>query len=209
MPHATRDPVVLAAQTVLALQTIVSREVNPLEPAVVTVGSIHAGTKHNIIPEEARLQLTVRAFRPEVRRQILAAIERIVKNLAAAAGVPPERAPVVTISEEEYTPATVNDPELVRRLVAVLGEVLGPENVLPTEPMMPGEDFSRYGMEEPRVPIAMLWLGAVDPARYREAREKGLTLPPLHSAEFLPLAEPAIRTGIRVLSAAALHLMKR
>lgn len=206
-PHRTKDPVVLAAQIVVQLQTIVSREISPLDPAVVTVGSIHAGTKHNIIPDDAHLQLTVRAYKPEVRRHILEAIGRIARGVAAAAGIPADRAPQVVHSEEEATPSTYNDPELTRRVVRVLESLLGQDRLVATDPVMGAEDFSRYGMEEPRVPIAMLWLGAVDPARHREAREKNQTLPSLHSPEFAPLPEPAIRTGVAAMTAAVLDLL--
>jgi len=205
-PHTTKDPIVIAAEVVLALQTIVSREVAPIDPAVVTVGSFHAGTKHNIIPDEAHLQLTVRTYKPEVRRQVLDAIERIAKGIALAAGVPAERAPIVTIAREEFTPSTYNDPDLTARLVPVLKEALGPDNVIRVDPVMGGEDFSRFGLDT-GVPIFMFWLGAVDPARYREAQEKGLTLPSLHSSQFAPLPEPSIRTGVTAMTAAVLRLM--
>jgi len=208
-PHRTKDPIVIAAQVVLALQTIVSREVGPLDPVVVTVGSIHAGTKHNIIPDEAHLQLTVRSYKPEVRKKLLSSIERITKGIATAAGVPPERAPLVEFSEEEYTPSTYNDPDLTRRVVSVLEATLGSENVVKTDPVMAGEDFSRYGLEDKQIPICMFWLGAVDPARIREAREKGISLPSLHSSEFAPLPEPTIQTGVKAMTSVVLELMKR
>lgn len=208
-PEATRDPIVVAAQLVLALQTIVSREVSPFDPAVVTVGSIHGGTKHNIIPDEVHLQITVRSYKPEVRKKILAAIERIARGVAAAAGIPEERAPVVRISEDEFTPSTYNDPELTGRVTAALERTLGKENVQAVEPVMAGEDFSRYGMEEPKVPILIFWLGTVEPARVREANEKGLRLPSLHSSAFAPLPAPSIRTGVRAMTSAVLELMKK
>jgi hippurate hydrolase len=208
-PEATKDPIVVAAQVVLALQTIVSREVSPFDPVVVTVGSIHGGTKHNIIPDEVHLQITVRSYKPEVRKKILAAIERITRGVAAAAGVPEERAPVVRISEEEFTPATYNDPELTARVTAALERALGKENVLGVEPVMGGEDFSRYGMEEPRVPISMFWLGTVDPERVAAARARGERLPSLHSSLFAPQPEPAIRTGVKAMTAAVLELLKK
>jgi hippurate hydrolase len=205
-PHTTKDPIVIAAEVVLALQTIVSREVAPIDPAVVTVGSFHGGTKHNIIPDEAQLQLTVRSYKPEVRKQVLDAIERITKGIAVAAGIPEERAPIVKIAREEFTPSTYNDPELAGRVVPVLEAALGSDNVIRVDPVMGGEDFSRYGLDT-GVPIFMFWLGAVDPARYREAREQGLTLPSLHSSEFAPLPEPAIRIGVTATTAAVLELL--
>ncbi len=208
-PHTTKDPNVVAAELVLALQTIVSREINPQEPAVVTVGSFHAGTKHNIIPDEAHLQLTVRSYKPDVRKQILAAIPRIARGVALAAGIPEERAPIVTFSEDEFTPSTYNDPVLTRRVAAALAQELGKENVIQTEPVMGGEDFSRYALEGNQIPICMFWLGAVPPARWKEAKERGETLPSLHSAEFAPEAETALRTGVRAMTAAVLDLMKQ
>ncbi|MCL6480287.1 MAG: amidohydrolase [Firmicutes bacterium] len=208
-PHRTKDPIVIAAQLVLALQTIVSREIAPLEPAVVTVGSFHAGTKHNIIPDQAHLQLTVRAYKPEVREQILTAIRRLARGVALAAGIPEDRLPRVVHSEEESTPATHNDPALTERLAGALKLALGETNVVRTEPVMGAEDFSRYGLEQPPVPICMLWLGAADPQRLEAARAAGTTLPGLHSAEFAPLVEPVIQTGVKALTTAALELFKK
>ncbi|MEE8201107.1 MAG: amidohydrolase [Candidatus Acidoferrales bacterium] len=205
-PHTTKDPIVIAARLILALQTIVSREINPLEPAVITVGSIHAGTKHNIIPDEAHLQLTVRSYTPEVRRQLLSSIERMAREAAEVAGVPPERAPIVEVNIDEYTPSTYNDPELVRRAVAAMRAVLGEENVIETDPVMGGEDFSRYALDG-EIPIFMFWVGGVDPERYREAKEKGLTLPSLHSPLFAPVPEPTLRTAVQAMTAAVLELM--
>ncbi|PTL77968.1 amidohydrolase [Vitiosangium sp. GDMCC 1.1324] len=200
-PHTTVDPIVLAARTVLSLQTIVSREKSPLEPAVVTVGSIHGGTKHNIIPDEVKLQLTVRTYKPEVRKQILAAIERMVNAEATAAGAP--RKPDMVISEG--TPATYNDPELTKRLISAVTRVLGAENVREAQPVMGGEDFSEYGLAG--VPAVMLWVGTVEPKRHAEARAVGQTLPSLHSALFAPDTERTLRTGITTLTTSALELM--
>ena len=205
-PHTTKDPVVLASQIVLALQTIRSREINPQDAAVVTVGSFHAGTKHNIIPDEARLQLTIRSYKPEVRQKIISSIERIARGLAEAAGIPPERAPTVTLSDG--TPSTYNDPALTQRLAGVFERVLGKDNVIHTDPVMGAEDFSHYTLEDRQIPTAMFWLGAVAPARWKEAQEKGETLPSLHSAQFAPDAEMALRTGVRAMTAAVLDLMQ-
>jgi amidohydrolase len=204
MPHLAKDPIVLAAQTILALQTIVSREVEALEPAVVTVGAIESGTKHNIIPSEARLQLTVRAFDPDVRLQVLAAIERIASGIALAAGIPPDRAPSVVVADES-TPSTYNDPELTRRVTAALRRELGVRNVVEGARVMAAEDFSVYGLQEPHVPITMFWLGVADPALLARAAAGGPAVPPIHSAEFAPLPGPSIRTGARALAAAALE----
>src|SRR5204863_7289111 len=146
-PHETKDPVVLAAKIVLDLQTIVSREIQPGEPAVVTVGSIHAGTKHNIIPDEARLQLTVRSYTDAVRQQTLAAIKRIARGQAIAAGIPEDRLPEITL-EDDFTAATYNDPILTRRLADLFKSWLGPANVIEKKPIMGGEDCGEYGRTE-------------------------------------------------------------
>lgn len=200
-PHTTVDPIVLAARTILSLQTIVSREKSPLEPGVVTVGSIHGGTKHNIIPDEVKLQLTVRSYKPEVRKQLLSAIERVANAEALAANAP--RKPDVAVSEG--TPATYNDPELTKRLVGAVTRVLGPENVREAQPVMGGEDFSEYGLAG--VPAVMLWLGTVEPKRLAEAKAAGEMLPSLHSALFYPDRERTLRTGVTTLTTAALELL--
>ncbi|RMD94114.1 MAG: amidohydrolase [Calditrichaeota bacterium] len=207
-PQATKDPIVLAAETVMALQTIVSREIPPIEPAVVTVGSIHGGTKHNIIPDEVKLQLTLRSYSDKVRNHTIEAIRRITKGLAIAAGVPEDRMPIVTVGDE-YTPATYNDPELTRRVAKVIGQVLGEKNVIRTEPVMGGEDFGRYGRVEPKIPICIFWLGAVDPQKVAESRKTGKPLPSLHSSLFAPLPEPTIKTGVKAMTAAVLELMSK
>lgn len=206
-PHTTRDPIVLAAQVVLGLQTIVSREVSPLDSAVVTVGSIHGGSKHNIIPDEVRLQLTVRSYKPEVRQKVLSSIRRIAAGMASAAGIPDELQPEVLVSETEFTPATYNDPELTERLAEVFRKSLGEDSVVRKEPVMGGEDFSRYTLEDRSVPVSLFWLGAVDPARMRQYQKEGKTLPSLHSSEFAPLPEPTLRGGVTAMVSAVLDLM--
>ncbi|MFY0569087.1 amidohydrolase [Archangium lansingense] len=200
-PHTTVDPIVLAARTILSLQTLVSREKSPLEPAVVTVGSIHGGTKHNIIPDEVKLQLTVRSYKPEVRKQLLAGIERVVNAEATAAGAP--RKPEVAVTEG--TPATYNDPELTKRLIGAVTRVLGKENIREAQPVMGGEDFSEYGLAG--VPAVMLWLGTVEPKRHAEAKAAGETLPSLHSPLFAPDRERTLRTGVTTLTTSALELL--
>lgn len=209
-PHSARDPVVLASRIVLALQTIVSREVDPLEAAVVTVGTIHGGSKRNVIPEEVKLELTVRTRGEDTRAKVLEAIKRVAKGTAAAAGIPKDREPVVKVHERSL-PAVYNSPELVRRVVEALRETLGPGNVVPGgRGSMGGDDFSRYGVVEPRIPSFMYRLGTVSPeALERERRGVSGKLPGLHSPYFLPEAEPAIRTGSAALSAAAMRLLKK
>ena len=206
-PESTKDPVMAAAQFIVALQTIVSRENSPLDPAVVTVGSIHGGTRPNIIPDEVELQLTVRAYREEVRKMILASIERIAKNVALAAGIPEDRAPIVKVVE--YTPATYNDPALTQRVVDVLEKVVGAENVVQEPSRMGSEDFCCFGLEGKQIPICMFFLGAVDPAKVAESKETGVALPSLHSSLFAPLPEPTIRMGVKGMTSVVLDLMKK
>ncbi|HZF74196.1 MAG TPA: amidohydrolase [Gemmatimonadaceae bacterium] len=205
-PHKTKDPVVLAAETVLALQTIVSREIAPGEPAVVTVGSIHGGTKHNIIPDEVLLQLTLRSYTDDVREQTIAAIKRMTRGLAQAAGVPDDRLPIVTLKDQEFTPATYNDPALTRRLDGAFRSLFGETNAQRVKPVMGGEDFSEYGRTPDKIPICLFWLGAVKPELVQESEKTGKTLPSLHSSQFAPLPEPTIKTGVIAMTAAVLEL---
>ena len=206
MPEATRDPVVVAAQVVLALQTIVSRENSPLDPAVVTVGSIHGGTRYNIIPDEVNLQLTVRAYKEDVRKRILTSIERIVKGVAATAGIPEDLAPIVKVSEG--TGPTYNEPQLIERLAVVFKQALGEENVVKVPPIMASEDFGYFGLDQ-KIPTTLFWLGASDPAKVKESREAGVALPGLHSALFAPVPEPTLRTGVKAMTSAVLELLKK
>ena len=204
-PHLTVDPVVLAARIILDLQTIVSREVDPIDPVVITVGSIHGGTKHNIIPNEVRLQLTVRTTKTETRDQVLKAIERICTAVAASARAPE---PEIRVRLEEYTPPTINDPALTERCVRVFRSLLGEENVRERPPVMGAEDFGRYAAEN--TPIFIFFLGTVDPERYAAAQKPGGSpLPGLHTDRFAPVPEPTLKTGVRCMSAAVLDLLSR
>lgn len=205
-PHKTKDPVVLAAQTVMALQTIVSREKDPLDSAVVTVGSIHGGTKHNIIPDEVKLQITVRSFTDEVRGQTLEAIRRIARGQALSAGVPGDRLPIVKV-EDEFTPACYNSPDLARKLRGAFTRWFGEEKVLTRRPSMGGEDFSEYGRTADKIPVCMFWLGSVEPDRVAESERTGKPLPSLHSNLYRPLPEPTIKTGVTAMTAAVLEIL--
>jgi hippurate hydrolase len=207
-PEATKDPVVIAAQTVLALQTIVSREKSALDPAVITVGSIHGGTKRNIIPDEVTLQITIRTYKEEVRQNILASIERIAKGMALAAGVPEDRAPILRVIESENAPSTYNDPELSERIAAAIGSTIGKDKVIRAQPLMVSEDFGRLSLDH-QIPAFMFWLGAVEPSRVEAATKSGKPLPSLHSSLFEPLPEPTLRTGIKAMTTAVLELMKK
>ena len=207
-PEATKDPIVVAAQVILALQTIVSREDSPLDPVVVTVGSVHGGTKHNIIPDEVDLQLTVRAYKEEVRKRVLASIERITKGIAMAAGIPEDRAPIVKFSDSQFTTALYNDPQLTERLATTFAKALGQDNVVKLEPVMMSEDFGTLSLDQ-KIPAVQFTLGAVDPAKVKLSKETGTSLPSLHSALFAPLPEPALRIGIKAMTSAVLDLMKK
>src|SRR5712671_3731414 len=208
-PHKTKDPVVLAAEMINAWQTIASRENNPLDPMVVTVGSIHGGTKHNIIPDEVKMQLTVRTYKTEVRDRVLKAIDEIAKGIASAGGVPADRAPIVSVSKDQFTPATYNNPDLTKRLVAVWKNVLGADNVEIVDPTMGGEDFSEYSLPDHSIPAVDFHIGAVDPEKIAEFKKEGKELPSLHSSKFAPVPEPTIRVGIVGMTSAVLELMKK
>jgi len=169
-PHKTKDPIVLSAEMINAWQTIASRENNPLDPVVVTVGSIHGGTKHNIIPDEVKMQLTVRTYKQEVRDRVLATIERIAKGIATTAGVPADHAPDVHVEKDQYTPATYNNPELTKRVTAALKTALGNDNVTPKDPTMGGEDFSEYSLPDHSIPAFMFNVGRSIPRKSPRAR---------------------------------------
>ncbi len=200
-PHRTVDPILIAAKIVVSLQTLVSRENDPFDPAVVSVGSIHGGTKHNIIPDDVRLQLTVRAYKAEVRDRLLSGIERIAKAECEAAHAPAP--PDVTLSDR--TPVTVNDAALAARVETALKKSLGADRVTEAIPVMGAEDFSRYA--EAGVPILMMWVGAVKPETLDQASRDGTILPSLHSSVFAPDAEPTIMTGVDALAGAARELL--
>ncbi|MEQ9407649.1 MAG: amidohydrolase [Fuerstiella sp.] len=201
-PHTTVDPIVQAAELVVALQTIVSREIKPLEPAVITVGSIHGGTKHNIISDECRLQLTVRSYSEDVRQALLEAIER--KATAVALG---HRAPAPRVKFSEGSPSLYNDDDLAARLGPVFVQTLGEDNVELVEPVMGAEDFSLYGRAG--VPILMYRLGTISQRRLDQYKMAGRTLPSLHSAAYYPDFEMSLRTGIATMCNAVCELMPR
>jgi hippurate hydrolase len=203
-PEATVDPVVLAAKTVLSLQTLVSRERNPFDPVVLTVGSIHGGTKYNIIPDSAALQITLRTYKPEVRKAMLDGIARIAKAESAAAMSPKE--PIVKVAESAN--ATYNDPALSKRLLTMLGKELGAQNVEEWHPEMVAEDFSEI-CRAAGSPGVQVRIGAVEPARFEKAMKSGEVLPALHSSGFAPDKERTIKTGVQVLTLSALELLAR
>ena len=208
-PQVAKDPIVEAAEFILAIQTIVSRENSPFDPAVVTVGSIHGGTRYNIIPDEVHLQLTIRTYKEEVRQHILAALERMAQGIAAADGIPASRAPIVAASKSEYTPSTYNDPQLTMRLAQVFKQALGAENVEEVPAVMASEDFCRFGLENRQIPICQFTLGAADPAKLAESRRTGAPLPGLHSSLWAPVPEPALHAGVKSMTSAVLDLMRK
>jgi len=202
-PHTTKDPIVLASQMILGFQTIVSRETSPTDAAVVTVGSFHAGTKHNIISDRAELQLTLRSYTDDVRNHTLEAIERIAKGYAMAAGV--EKMPVIEI-DGNPTPATINNLELTEKVANSAKKILVDQNVVEVDPVMGGEDFSRFGRTAENVPISLFWLGVVEPEKIEESKKTGKPLPSLHSPFYAPVPKPSIQTGVKVMVQSALDL---
>ncbi len=199
-PDTTVDPIVQAAELVLSLQTIVSREMKPIEPAVVTVGSIHGGTKHNIIGDNCHLQITVRSYTPAVREKLLGSIRRRAKAIAQAYGAPE---PIISVSEG--TPALENHKDLTERVTKTFQNAIGSENVLDMEPVMGGEDFSQYGLAG--VPIVMYRLGVVSQQRLDRFKELGQVPPSLHSPFFYPDADEALATGVKTFVAVTLDLL--
>jgi hippurate hydrolase len=204
-PHLGKDPVVIAARAVVTLQSIVSREVSPFEPAVVTVGTFHAGTKRNVIPDEAKLELTVRSYKSEVQQHMLEAIARIAKAESAAAGT--AREPLVAVDPKEASDVVINDPVLAARLGSALKQSLGDANVLPIPASPASEDFGDFGRAA-NVPSIQLRLGMVEPKEYAAAKAAGKSTPGSHTANFAPDREPTIRTGVVALAASVMELLK-
>lgn len=205
-PHTTKDPVVIASSIVMRLQTLVSRELNPTDSAVVTVGSFQAGAKHNIIPDEARLQLTVRSYSDETRKHLLEGIARIAKGEAIAAGVPENKMPKVTV-QDPYTPATYNTPEFTDAVMAGLKPRFE-GRVFETPPVMGGEDFSQYyRADKANVESLIFWVGGVPQAKWEKSQKGEIELPSLHSPFWAPDAPVVIATATEALTAATLRLM--
>ena len=207
-PQDSKDPIVVAARIVTTLQTLVSRELDPLDAGVVTVGAINGGTKHNIIPDEVKLQLTVRSFADATRERLLKGIERIARAEALAAGLDGDKAPVMKV-KEDYTPSLYNDPVLTERVAAVLRTTMGAGNVVAAQPTMGGEDFARYGRTEEKIPGALFWLGAVSQDKFDAAQKPGgPSLPALHSSTFAPDPDPTLAAGVKAMTAVALEILK-
>jgi hippurate hydrolase len=204
-PQAGKDPIVLAAEFVLVAQTIVSRQIDPQQPAVLTVGTIHGGTKNNIIPDEVTMGLTLRTYSIAERDQIIAAVRRTANGLAEAYGIPADLMP--TVIADEGTPVTVNDAALAERLRKVAVSALGAERMEAAESVMGSEDVGLFSLDG-KIPAVMFRLGAADPEKLAESRKSGVPLPGLHSALFAPVYSPAITTGVTAMTAMALDLLK-
>jgi hippurate hydrolase len=203
-PHSTIDPIVISARLILDLQTLVSREINPMDPAVVTVGSIHGGTRHNIIPPEVKLQLTVRTFKDSVRDHVLKGIERMARAAAEGAGAPE---PLIRVDRDNYTPAVFNDKALAEKTTGLFRDLLGADKVHKVGPVMGGEDFGRLGREG--VPIFLYFLGTVTPEQAAVNRLGGKGGVSLHSDRYFPQPEGSIRNGVLTMSAAVMNLLAK
>jgi metal-dependent amidase/aminoacylase/carboxypeptidase family protein len=199
----------MASEFVMQLQTIVSRQENPRDPTVVTVGDIHGGTKRNIIPDEVKMEITARAFSEPARQIILEGIRRTAQGVALSAGVPADRAPIVDVIEGEATPPMYNDPALATRLKVALTKTLGPQHVVDEDPVMASEDFGLFALDDHKIPAVLLWLGAMEPGKYAAAQAVGKMLPGLHTNHFQPDPEPTLRTGVTAMTAAAIALLQR
>jgi amidohydrolase len=203
-PEQTKDPVIMAGDFLVLLQGIVSRQNSPQQPAVITVGRIVGGTKRNIIPDEVRMEISMRSFDEGQRLAMIEAVKRIANGVALAAGVPADRMPLVTIPG--FTPATLNDAILAERFRKVARTALGAENLVETKPGMASEDFGAWSLPDHSVKIFCFWLGASDPAKVKHSERTGIPLPATHSPQFAPLPEPTIRTGVIAMTAMAISL---
>jgi amidohydrolase len=205
-PQDAKDPIVLAAEIVVALQTIVSREIDPQNPSVVTVGTIHGGTKRNIIPDEVTLKLTLRSYSGEVRQQLIKSIRRICDGMGRVAGLPDDLLPVVTIADESAS-AVYNNPALTLRVVTALRSWLGESNAIRRRPVMGAEDFGELGQTVEKVPVLMFWLGTISPESFAASLKGGKALPTIHSGYYAPDMESSLKTGVTAMSAAVLELV--
>ncbi|MBA7587611.1 N-acetyldiaminopimelate deacetylase [subsurface metagenome] len=208
MPHSAIDPIVLSSRMILAFQTIPSREISPIEPVVVTVGSIHGGTVHNIIPDEVKMQLTVRFYKDEVYASIIEGLNRITSGIAQSAGLPESLYPEVKPMGHP-TPPVINDDQLTMDAVNSFALVLGEQNIIEVDPVTAGEDFAQYGRTPEKVPIAMFWLGAVNLAKFEDHINNAVPLPGLHNPEFYPDFKPTYQTGVLGMSKAVIDLFNK
>ncbi|HMD27818.1 MAG TPA: amidohydrolase [Steroidobacteraceae bacterium] len=207
-PQVTKDPIVIAGEFIVQLQTVVSRQENPREPSVVTIGDIHGGTKRNIIPYEVKMEITARTFSDKSRQIVVDGIRRTAQGVALSAGVPDNLAPIVTVLDAESTPVMYNDPALAARVKSALIKTLGAGNVFDDGPAMASEDFGVFGLEGHKIPTVMFGLGAMDPTKFAEAQAAGKTLPGPHTSLFQPSPEPTLRTGVTAMSSVAIALLQ-
>ncbi len=208
IPNAGRDPIVLAALYITQIQTIVSREEDPQDPTVVTVGHIVGGTKRNIIPDEVKLELTVRTFSDHSRQVVLDALNNMAKGIATSAGLPPEKFPTVTVLEDESSTVTYNDPALTARVKTILEATLGADKVSENPPISASEDVGFFSLPGHQIPMVYFGLGAANPAQLAAAHAANKELPGPHTSRFLPDPEPTLATGLKSLTAVALSLLK-
>ena len=208
MPQLAKDPIVMASEFVVQVQTIVSRRQDPRDPAVVTVGSFHGGTKRNIIPGEVKLEITGRAFSDRGRQNIVEGVTQTANGVAIASGLGPEQMPTVSVLERESAPMTYNDPALNARVRAALVAALGKDKVVDEGPGTASEDFNVFSLEGHRIPSVMFGLGAMDEAQLRAAQTAGKSLPGPHTPKFQPIPEPTLRTGVTAMSSVALALLR-
>lgn len=207
-PQVGKDPITMAASFIMQMQTIVSRQEDPNDPAVVTVGDIHGGTKRNIIPNEVKMELTTRAFSDHARQVIIDGVKNAARGAAVGLGTPENLMPIVKVLDDESTPVLYNDPKLTTRVQAALVKALGDRNVIETPRVMGSEDFGIFGYDDHRIPVAMFWLGASDPVKLAAAHAQGKELPGPHTSKFEPLPEPTIRTGVTAMSSVAISLLQ-
>lgn len=207
-PEAGKDPVLLAAEFIVQLQMIVSREEDPKDPTVVTVGDIHGGTKRNIIPDEVKMELTTRSFSDKSRDIVLTGIRQIAMGVATSAGLPDDKAPIVTVIETESTPVVTNDPALSDRVRAALVTTLGADKVFDSEPLMGSEDFGVFGLDGHKIPVSFFFLGAMQPDKFAAAQAAGKTLPGPHTSKFEPDPAPTLETGVRSMTGVAVALLQ-
>jgi len=207
-PQLSKDPVLMAAEFIVLAQTIVARQIDPQQPAVLTVGMIHGGAKRNIIPEEVTMGLTLRTYSDKVRDQIIADVRRTAEGIATGYGVPQDRMPVVTVSQTEITPVEANDPTLTERMRKVAIGALGSDHVDTADSVMGSEDVGLFSLDG-KIPAMMFRLGAADPAKLARAQETGVPLPGPHSPLFAPVYAPTIQTGVTAMTAMALDVLKQ
>jgi hippurate hydrolase len=208
-PQLTKDPVVMAAEFIVQLQTIVSRQESPQDPAVVTIGHIYGGTKRNIIPNDVKLELTTRAFSDHARQVILDGIRHTAQGVAVSAGVPDNLFPVVTVLDDESTPVMYNNPALTVRVKAALVHALGQKNVFDEPPLMGSEDFGIFGLPDHKIPTVMFRLGAMEPTKFAAAEAAGTVLPGPHNSHFQPDPEPTLRAGVIGMTTVATTLLQK